>query len=872
MGACVSSNVCGSVPEEIEIKEHVDTDSTTRIKKVADITELYKTAEIDENNDILTLYNCDYAVFVSGTFTDKIFCKKKTLYNFFSTNNIAYLNHNDKNNIVTMIKIYNHQISDNKYKIIEKINSETMKHTIQLFVHKPIFFYNNTIDADVLYKKICFAKKEIFIPFDLYVIKKMEYKIKNFCQITEKLGVEKIKITYNSNFINEETLKMNIKSFDVENGIKKKSNEEKTDDLSITLEYPKKNQNYAINLNKYDLRKQIMEEKTFLISNEEYLADIDLQYLLDSRCDNFIINYNTNFKISRINEFETSIFTKMNDYGLEIKNSGNITQYIEIAISIKFINVYDNVSIIDGTNINPEKYGFINLCNFIKEELQNIKNNTKAEIMRPYLKIKHFLNVHIKAIQKKTIDISIKCIWNKNKLTDLFNDIIVFNFYNDELPILFYYAFKDNLNYVSFVSFRNIILKGLDNYDSILNNKELILVKYFFTSYQVHDIYYQQYLLVEKLKHVTNKCFYEFMGKDNINYSSCNNITDIKNSDKYNKYKHDLDIIKEILELAILQSYSYKYGIAYCCEETPELRHELDIKYEDTVFNDNISVQMHEQPYYESEDEKDPNIVIIEMNPLFDKNNPLFENDNNEYNSDSTTASDIWVQNVINTIKSIIKTKYLLRIKELTLVKEKIKTQDEIFILIEIIIKKVIVYLDNKITDKDTLDSCSYEINGIYSLTRIIDMVKDLTYMCFNEFNYYEPFNEFKPNTNKYNKKLIEDITGRKIQEIISDLFYEKYTIEKLFSNYRFNKVYFTFGDFLLFIKHIDTIFGDIADNNKDIPIIHRNYIEYIKKPNIKIKDKIPYDNISHDSISDDYSEDSDKSGINFIDSPSSYV
>ena len=52
MGACVSSNVCGSVPEEIEIKEHVNTNSTTRIKKVSDITELYKTAEIDENNDI----------------------------------------------------------------------------------------------------------------------------------------------------------------------------------------------------------------------------------------------------------------------------------------------------------------------------------------------------------------------------------------------------------------------------------------------------------------------------------------------------------------------------------------------------------------------------------------------------------------------------------------------------------------------------------------------------------------------------------------------------------------------------------------------------------------------------------------------------
>ena len=50
----------------------------------------------------------------------------------------------------------------------------------------------------------------------------------------------------------------------------------------------------------------------------------------------------------------------------------------------------------------------------------------------------------------------------------------------------------------------------MDNYNSILSNKDLIITKYYFTSYQIHDIYYQQYLLVEKLKHITNKCFNEF--------------------------------------------------------------------------------------------------------------------------------------------------------------------------------------------------------------------------------------------------------------------------------------------------------------------------------------------------------------------------
>ena len=439
-----------NVPPVIELEEYDKSISKRRntnniesathsIKKInnnttsliSDVTVLFENAKIDEDNEILKLYNSDYALFLSGTFTNNFICKKKALYNLFTTNNIAYLNHNEKNNIITMIKIYNYKITDNKYKIIEKTD-DMMKQSIQLYIHKPIFFYNNTIDADVLYKKISFAKKEIFIPFDLYVIKKMEYKIKNFCQITEKLGVEKIKITYDSNFIDKKILKMNIKSCEIESGGEKSSSEEKSDELSITLIYPKKNQNYAINLNKYDLKKQIMEENTFLISNEEYMADIDLQYLLDSRCDNFITNYNTTFKISRINEFETSLFTKMNEYGLEIANNSNISQFIEIAISIKFINVYDNVSIIDGTNINPEKYGFINLCNFIKEEIK--KDEDKQEIMqdmRPYRKIKSFLNIHIKAIQKKIINTSLKWEWdNRLKIVSLFNDIVNFNFFN----------------------------------------------------------------------------------------------------------------------------------------------------------------------------------------------------------------------------------------------------------------------------------------------------------------------------------------------------------------------------------------------------------------------------------------------------------
>jgi hypothetical protein len=531
---------CSKIPDTLEVSD-TNNDTATYMKN--NIDDIFETAKIDNDNMILRLYDSDYALFLSGSFSNKFLCMKAQLYNFFDTNNIAHLNHNEKNKIITQIKIYNHKITNNKYKVVE--TNENNKKNIQIFIHKPIYFYNNIIDADVLYKKITFAKKEIFIPFDLYVIKKMEYKIKNFCQITEKLGVEKIKITYNSNFVDKTEMKMNIKSYNIKSNIEIQENDEKSDELSIILDYPKKNQNYAINLNKYDMKKQIMDEESFHISNEEYLADIDLQYLIDSRCDNFITNYNTTFKISRVSEFEKSIFVKAMDYvGLELSGKSELSHFIEITISIRFINIYDNVSIIDGTNINPDKYGLINLCNFIKEELKA----PNVDEIKPYLKIKKFLRMNLKGIQRKVINTNSTFLWNnRNKLMCLYSDIILFNFNNEETTILFYRYFKEDLSYVNYVNFRNIIMKGLNNYNSIFCNKELIVTKYFFTGYQVHDIYYQQYLLIEKIKKITQKCFDTF--KENKVLKTPKKNTDNK--------KADIDILKEILEEAFIKSLGW---------------------------------------------------------------------------------------------------------------------------------------------------------------------------------------------------------------------------------------------------------------------------------------------------------------------------
>ena len=146
-------------------------------------------------------------------------------------------------------------------------------------------------------------------------------------------------------------------------------------------------------------------------------------------------------------------------------------------------------------------------------------------------------------------------------------------------------------------------------------------------------------------------------------------------------------------------------------------------------------------------------------------------------------------------------------------------------------------------------------------------MIKDLTYMCFNEFNEYEQFKDYMPNKynlRAYTKKTIEIITNDTIQNIISNLFYEKYSIEKLFSNYRFNKVYFTFQDFLNFIKHVDSVFGEISNKTYVYMKQYNNSPRIIPQHDDNISEKVSSD--SDCSISDN------NMGINFVDSPSSYV
>ena len=336
--------------------------------------------------DIIKLLYSDYTIFL----TDKFFNFKNTLLKYFNKYNIIYLKYKDKNKIIFLLNLINNFIknanNDAKNNFISIIfNNDEIKNKFFDISKKlkQIYFLENNYEPNILYKKIKFSNQEIFIPFDSYVIKKMEYKLRTFCQISEKLGAEKIVIEYISSSHNENKFNIDFNVLLGKLGInimKKKINNEK---IKIIFKYP--NNHCDINLNKFFMIDSILNENEFLITKEEFESDLELKFLIDTRCVNFIQKYNTNFIINHINKIEQKIFIKAKGYGLNIGNLMLKNNYINISISIDFIQINNIIDIIDGTNIHILREGFSILCNIIK-------NNEKYDC------ILRFLQSHLNAI------------------------------------------------------------------------------------------------------------------------------------------------------------------------------------------------------------------------------------------------------------------------------------------------------------------------------------------------------------------------------------------------------------------------------------------------------------------------------------------
>ena len=436
--------------------------------------------------DIDIIKKSEYIIFLS---------KYNINYRFFNKYKILNYDLNIKNDILDFINKYN---IDNK---------------------KKIFFYENNIDADILYKKIKFSSQDIFIPINIYSIKKMDFRIKTLCQIAELLGAESIDITFKK--FDKKLSKIGIDLDGFSNGINGKNvstNEEK-DDFNIKLTYSKNNQKYSMNLNKYHLQLSINNEKELFIKKEDFYSDIDLQFLIESRCNNFINDYVTSLSINRFNNFESNILLKANNFGIKFDISTLKNETIITDIKIKFLNIYDNYQYISGNNLTPSRNSFNLLYGFIKEEIDYITNkkilktNDKFIV---YSKIVNYFRVYFKYASYDFFSISkTKDIHFKNNIHEKFINIVIKNFNKYDINLLFYKLF-DNLNdgYFKFKEVRNKILFGIRSYNDINidNNENNILInKFDFLCYYYNDIEKVNNFMIDNITTYYSKFMYDFI-------------------------------------------------------------------------------------------------------------------------------------------------------------------------------------------------------------------------------------------------------------------------------------------------------------------------------------------------------------------------
>ena len=483
-------------------------------------------------DDLLKLFDAEYVIFLKSKFF-----KKKVLLELFDKYKVIYLNYAHKEKINHTLKMINFFVKNAHLTDKKKFLTET---TIQHI--NQIYFSNNEIEPNILYKKISFSNQDIFMPFNTYAIKKIEYKLRTFCQIAEKLGAKKIIIKYNSYNLSENKLSIdaNVLSSTAKIETKIIHNNELEQMIDMIFEYPDNLSN--ITLNKFDIINLIINESEFFMQSDEFNADIDLKFLLDARCINLIQKYNTNIIINCMNQIEESIMLTVHNYGVSASYNNKTTNNVQINIDIQFLNIYANPSCIDGSNLYMEKEGFSHLVGIINEQNRLLKLESCGDLYyelelkkNSYIKINNYIRSYFDYLTKQktnikniiTVSSSIKNINNITSsnyseenvdLIEAYYYIIDLNYNEREIIELFYDYFDNNLNYYNFKLFIGILSKG---YTKKID-------KLTFIAHQYHLIQKHKLNITNCIKHYINQTLNKikifFSQKNIINSRKLNSI------------------------------------------------------------------------------------------------------------------------------------------------------------------------------------------------------------------------------------------------------------------------------------------------------------------------------------------------------------
>jgi hypothetical protein len=848
--------------------------------------------EITKQN-IIKLLDAEYVIFP----TNQFYHWNSTSLKYFEKNKIVCLNYYLKDDILYKINEINKIIKseESKYDKIKK----NIKKSLKLENLKYIYFLENIIEPNTIYRKIKFSTEETFLSFDSYSFKRIEYKLKTICQLLEKMGALKIDITYYNESNTKNNLEGSVIVNNIEVGSGTSSEKNKKKRFEIHTDYEKKNQKNNLNLNIHELYKIIEKEQDFFIDKNEFLSDIDLKFLMNSRCLNINKKYDTILEFEYINSFEKKIINKANQIGFNIKMSSHNENKERLQLSVEFIDPYEDYECINGNNITPNAEGFLHLEKIIK--IANEQKNIEKKINN-YLIIHYFFESYMKLNNENKKSLNI--YFNKDiDITKTHDHILNYNFSQNEIALLFYHYFEDNMTFKSFEKFRNIFIKPIDNiFDFFLKNnyfniktiennnrnnfyQNIIcktnepirfkeLDKLVFISQQYHII--TEFVLkimniintgIEKLKNniiikinewkdfiINKKKYYQnlFIILNEIIYNKSNHtirsynilIDNLYNNKTYNidyrNLKYTESNIKETFKniFSCVSSSSINSVINH---SENKLYEDILNEYKESIEKNKLNKNIFGKVNIENFDEI--HISYFLKNKMKKDFLSIFSKIKNIINKDFIENDEN--NNNINIINECIQPK-ISDIKELHLLTEMIKDEKDILLFI------LISMLDNNINEEDyDIDKYFKKIqnNLYYSFeTNSNDIKKIIEQFFYNKIGFF---------TLKSNKNKKENIT----EELLSnennfEINYIKYYIIK---DYKLNKV----NDFdkitlliIICLFQSDYInFSEFANEKSFLEIMQKYYRELIQNYDGYNKD-IHSNKITSLNIKDNYSID----------------
>jgi hypothetical protein len=683
------------------------------------------------------------------------------------------------------------------------------------FNEKFLYFYENTIEPNILYKKLTLANYDIFIPIKEYYLKKIDFKIRCLCQIAEKLGASKIEIKYKLKSIKTSEksgeLGASLSGFSGEISATSKKTEKSKDEIIVTLNYSTNN---SININKYYLKKLINNNVLF-IDKKEFESDIEMQFLIESRCNDLINSYKTHLSINRFNEFENELFLKIENYGIKLRTNNMEQDTLEIDINIEFLDIFTNIYCIDGGNITPQRESFTVFANIILESIKQ-KNKNKSnqliqiidddnDVRAVYGKLFKFTDNYMYYITRKYIYCNYKY---KESVRDKYREIMDLNFKDDSKNDLYYEIFNNNLYWANYNNFVNLFIYGLKDYTSISANNETNYLqnKLYFISYQYHEIFNYINDITEI---IIDKYLFRCYKLAILKFILCN-INKKLELDSFNKMKSLYTRIfgtsfadNNILYSKLVNSNG-KYNILdiykICNPDFLNLNNTIDVaeKYYLNVINLLYQKSTNSKiiDLYKMIKENDkPSIFIEELNEL----NKLYKND--------IIIDDKHMDNILVEIKNIITIviKNSFSVSGGLLDNIECNNREQLYNLLNLIIdryynnklninKQFIGFLiENIMTDmrhnikndykKDDFIS-EYDVSQLNLIDRIYCLIKNIAIYYIKENNHI---------------KNVIDIV--KLNNIIKN----KLSIDNVYYNYRYFKIYCRWRDFLNIIEQYTT-------------------------------------------------------------------